>query len=97
MAGLYSRISPCRPSCAPGPQALVLALPLEGLARTYKASFNKATPEAVISALKAETGMEFVYQKALLKMAKGNITCNYSGLTLEQLLNRVINIQLRLG
>lgn len=77
--------------------ALVLALPLEGLARTYKASFDKATPEAVISALKAETGMEFVYQKALLKMAKGNITCNYSGLTLEQLLNRVINIQLGLG
>lgn len=77
--------------------ALVLAMPLEGLARTYKAMFDKATPEAVISALKAETGMEFVYQKSLLKSAKPNITCNYTGLTLDQLLNRVINIQMGLG
>ena len=33
-------------------------------------SFDKATPEAVINTLKHDTGLEFVYQKDILKAAK---------------------------
>lgn len=74
--------------------AVTLLIPLDGYARTYKASFDKATPEAVINALKQETRLEFVYQKELLKYAKSPVTCNYSGLTLDQLLNRVLSINM---
>lgn len=77
--------------------AVTLLVPLDGYARTYKAQFDKATPEAVINALKTETGLEFVYQKELLRHAKSPVTCNYSGLSLDQLLNRVLSVNMMLG
>lgn len=64
--------------------AVTMLVPLDLAARSYNAKFDKATPEAVINALKQETGMDFVYQKELLKEAKSPVTCNYTGLTLEQ-------------
>lgn len=77
--------------------AVTLLVPLNGYARTYSATFDKATPEAVINALKAETGLEFVYQKDILKHAKTPVTCSYSGLSLDQLLNRVLSVNMMLG
>lgn len=74
--------------------AFTLLIPLEGFARTYKATFDHATSEEVIKALKAETGLDFVYQKDILKSAKSPVTCNYTGLTLDQLLNRVLSINM---
>ncbi|MCM1077096.1 MAG: SusC/RagA family TonB-linked outer membrane protein [Bacteroides sp.] len=74
--------------------AVTLLVPLDGYARTYKAKFEKATPEEVIKTLKQETGLEFVYQKDLLKQAKSPVTCDYSGLSLDQLLNRVISVNM---
>lgn len=74
--------------------AVTLLVPLDGYARTYKAQFEKASPEEVIKTLKQETGLEFVYRKDLLKYAKGPVTCNYNGLTLDQLLNRVLSINM---
>lgn len=76
--------------------AIVMLVPIQGYARYYNASFDKATPEAVINTLKQETGLEFVYQKELLKEAKNPVTCNFTGLTLEQLLNRVISVNMLL-
>ena len=77
--------------------AVTMLVPLDLAARSYNAKFDKATPEAVINALKQETGMDFVYQKELLKEAKSPVTCNYTGLTLEQLLNRVLSVNMLLG
>lgn len=77
--------------------AVTMLVPLDLAARSYNAKFDKATPEAVINALKQETGLEFVYQKELLKEAKSPVTCNYTGLSLEQLLNRVLSVNMLLG
>lgn len=74
--------------------AVTLLVPLDGYARAYNVSFDKATPEAVINTLKHDTGLEFVYQKDILKAAKSPVTCNYTGLTLEQMLNRVISVNM---
>ena len=74
-----------------------LFVPIESYARTYNAKFDQATPEAVLNALKHETGLEFVYQKDVLKAAKTPVTCNYTGLSLDQLLNRVISVNMLLG
>lgn len=77
--------------------AITMLVPLDGYARSFNARFDKATPEAVINTLRQETGLEFVYQKELLKEAKSPVTCNYTGLSLEQLLNRVISVNMLLG
>lgn len=77
--------------------AVTLLVPLDSYARTYSASFDKASPEKVIAALKQETGLDFVYQKDVLRYAKQPVTCDYSGLTLEQLLNRVFSVKMMLG
>lgn len=77
--------------------AVTLLVPLDSYARTYSASFDKASPEKVIAALKQETGLDFVYQKDVLRYAKQPVTCDYSGLTLEQLLNRVLSVKMMLG
>ncbi|MCM1137834.1 MAG: SusC/RagA family TonB-linked outer membrane protein [Muribaculum sp.] len=74
--------------------AVSMLIPLECYARTYNAQFDKANPEEVIKTLKQETGLEFVYKKDILKHAKSPVTCNYTGLTLDQLLNRVISINM---
>lgn len=77
--------------------AVMVLVPLSGYARTYNARFDKASPETVINSLRQETGLEFMYQKELLKTAKSPVTCNYTGLTLEQLLNRVLSVNMLLG
>lgn len=77
--------------------AVTMLMPLNGYARSYNARFDKASPEAVINTLRQETGLEFVYQKELLKNAKSPVTCNYTGLSLEQLLNRVLSVNMLLG
>ena len=77
--------------------AITVLVPLDGYARSFNARFDKATPEAVINTLRQETGLEFVYQKELLKEAKSPVTCNYTDLSLEQLLNRVISVNMLLG
>lgn len=78
--------------------ALFLALlPSAAWARTYSAKFNNASAEEVVKALKQETGMEFVYSKDLLKFAHAPVSCDYTNLTLDQLLNRVISIKMSLG
>ena len=77
--------------------AVTMLVPLDLAARSYNAKFDKATPEAVINALKQETGMDFVYQKEPLKEAKSPVTSKYTGLTLEQLLNRVLSVNMLLG
>lgn len=77
--------------------AFLLLLPLESYGRTYKATFDKATPAAVMSTLSQETGLEFVYDPSVIKgNAYGPVTCSYSDLTLDQLLNRIICGQMRL-
>lgn len=77
--------------------AVTMLVPLSGYARSYNARFDKASPEAVINTLRQETGLEFVYQKELLKNAKSPVTCNYTDLSLEQLLNRVLSVNMLLG
>lgn len=77
--------------------AILTLVPAEAWAKNYSVTFDKATPLEVITTLKRETGLEFTYQKDLLKHAKQPITCSYSNLTLEQLLNRVISMQMVLG
>ena len=77
--------------------AIMLLVPLDGYARTYSAVFEKASPEEVINTLKRETGLDFVCTKELLNSAKSPVTCNFTGLTLDQLLNRVLSVNMLLG
>lgn len=76
---------------------MVSLVPLQAEARTYSAHFVNASPEQVIQQLKKETGMEFVYKKDLLKHAKSPVNCDYKNLTLDQLLNRVLSINMFLA
>jgi TonB-linked SusC/RagA family outer membrane protein len=77
--------------------AVMLLVPLDSYARTYSAHFDKATPEQVINTLKQETGLDIVCTKDLLKSAKSPVTCDFTGLTLDQLLNRVLSVNMQLG
>lgn len=77
--------------------AFLALMPSEAWAKTYSAKFSNASAEEVVKTLKQETGMEFVYSKDLLKYAKQPVTCDYSNLTLDQLLNRVLSIKMSLG
>lgn len=77
--------------------AFLSLMPSVAWAKTYSAKFSNASAEEVVKTLKQETGMEFVYSKDLLKYAKQPVTCDYSNLTLDQLLNRVLSIKMSLG
>lgn len=76
---------------------LMLLVPAGASARTYSATFDKTGPESVINLLKQETGLEFMYQKGILTDVPQQISGAYSNLTLDQLLNRVINGQMHLA
>lgn len=72
-------------------------MPAYGHAKTYSANFDKASPEKVLAFLKQETGLNFVYQKDVMKYAKKPVSCSYDKLSLDQLLHRVISVEMMLG
>lgn len=77
--------------------SLMLLVPAGASARTYSATFDMTGPEAVINTLKQETGLEFMYQKGILADVPQHISGSFQNLTLDQLLNRVVNGQLHLA
>lgn len=58
-------------------------------AQTYSVSYNNQTVEQVIQDLRQRTGYQFVYQKQVVEGAP-RISCDYRGLDLRELLNRVL-------
>lgn len=76
--------------------AAILA-PLAMFARNYDVSFNGDTPEAALQAIRKATGYEFVYNKSVLSgINKVSIGGTYTNMSLEQILNRVVTLQMGL-
>lgn len=75
----------------------VLLAPMALLARNYDVSFNGDTPEAALQAIRKATGYEFVYNKSVLSgINKVAIGGTYNNMSLEQILNRVVTLQMGL-
>ena len=76
--------------------ALVLA-PLAILARNYDVSVTDASPETALQAIKKATGYEFVYNKGVLAgLDNRKVSGSFHDMSLEQILNRIVNLQLGL-
>lgn len=76
--------------------ALVL-VPLAMFARNYDVSLEDVSPEVAFQTIKKATGYEFVYNKGVLNgLEKKKVTGNFNDMSLEQILNRVVMLQLGL-
>lgn len=76
--------------------ALVLA-PLAILARNYDVSVTDASPETALQTIKKATGYEFVYNKGVLAgLDNRKVSGSFHDMSLEQILNRIVNLQLGL-
>ena len=76
--------------------ALVL-LPLGMMARNYDVVLQDGSPEEALQAIKKATGYEFVYNKSVLAgLEKKKVGGTFDNMSLEQILNRVVTLQLGL-
>lgn len=76
--------------------AATVLFPFSIMARTYSATFSGNTPASAINVLKKATGYDFVYQKNLLKETEGQVVGNFTDVSLDQLLDYTVGMQLGL-
>lgn len=80
--------------------AIVIAamfVPFTTLARNYDIAFRGDSPESALSAIKKTTGYEFVYNKGVMSGLENiTVTGTFNDMSIEQILNRVITMQLGL-
>lgn len=76
--------------------AMMALLPASGWARNFTAAFKGESPTAAIALLKKTTGYDFVYQKNLVKDLHAKVTGEFKDVTLEQLLDGTVGMQLGL-
>lgn len=76
--------------------ALMLMMPLTAMARDYSATFDRTDVSQTISLLRKATGYDFVYQKQLLNGRNLQVVGNFDNVTLEQLLDYTVKMQMGL-
>ena len=75
----------------------VTLMPMALLARNYDMTFTDEKPEAALQIIKKATGYEFVYNKGILSgLDNRTVTGDFHDMSLEQILNRVVTLQLGL-
>ena len=75
----------------------IMLMPSALLARNYDMTFDGDKPETALQTIKKATGYEFVYNKGILSgLENRTVTGEFKDMTLEQILNRVITLQLGL-
>lgn len=75
----------------------IMLMPSALLARNYDMTFDGDKPETALQTIKKATGYEFVYNKGILSgLENRTVTGEFKDMTLEQILNRVVTLQLGL-
>ncbi|WP_286524927.1 TonB-dependent receptor plug domain-containing protein [Duncaniella freteri] len=74
----------------------LMLVPMAALARNYSVTFNDTSAEETLAMLHKVTGYDFVYQKELLNGITVKVNGKYNDMSLEQLLNRTVDMQMGL-